>query len=231
MRLVLVCFAGSWLALGCSSRISTANMPVQASPPPRDDGRPAQGGNGGVAHAAALEQLKSAPLAGRTDKQDSVRVLLPDAPNWMRVRFWGVPSLVGFRYGRDHHAIVAGFVTHVDDNTVPGACQKNFEQWAKPWVDAFEVDLHTDGSRTATWNGASVDVQSVTAKTATLAVRDVYTSAYAIFPAWKGACLIVGVAVPAREDEPRARAVRDRFAEEILPRLEVIARQEPKERY
>jgi len=39
-----------------------------------------------------------------------VRVGLPDADHWMRVKFWGVKSLVGFRYGKDHHAIVAGFI-------------------------------------------------------------------------------------------------------------------------
>jgi len=41
----------------------------------------------------------------------------------------------------------------------------------------------------------------------------------------------VGIAVPAREDEERAREVRDRFAREVLPRVQVIAKEEPKERY
>ena len=41
----------------------------------------------------------------------------------------------------------------------------------------------------------------------------------------------MGVAVPAREDEPRARDVRDRFAKEILPKLEVLSDEEPPERY
>ena len=36
------------------------------------------------------------------------------------MKFWGVKSLVGFRYGKDHHAIVGGFVVHVPDENAPG---------------------------------------------------------------------------------------------------------------
>ena len=45
------------------------------------------------------------------------------------------------------------------------------------------------------------------------------------------ACLVVGVAVPARDDESRARAVRDRFVTEVLPKIVVTTPAEPKERY
>jgi hypothetical protein len=41
----------------------------------------------------------------------------------------------------------------------------------------------------------------------------------------------VGIAVPSRDDSERARQVRDRFAQEVLPKIEVIAAEEPKERY
>ena len=229
--------------VGCSgATTSTANLPVAAAPPPHDDGKPAEGGTGGSSHAAALEQLKVAAAEGRVDKQSSVRVLLPDAPHWMRVKFWGVPSLVGFRYGKDHHAIVAAFVTHVDDNAAPAACTKSFEAYATPWIDAFEVDLAHDAPSAFMWRAKQergtpqeppmlVDVDSIFAKTATLAQRESYAAAYAAYPAWKGACLIVGVAVPSRDDEPRAREVRDRFAKEILPKVEVLTVDEPKERF
>ena len=58
-----------------------------------------------------------------------------------------------------------------------------------------------------------------------------YAAAYAAYPVWQGACLIVGVAVPARDDEARARDVRDRFVKEVLPKVEVVATEEPTERY
>jgi hypothetical protein len=41
----------------------------------------------------------------------------------------------------------------------------------------------------------------------------------------------MGVAVPARDELERAKAVRDRFANDILPRVQVTAAEEPKERY
>lgn len=238
---------------GCSSAAlpaATPSKPVAPSPPPKDDGQPAQGGSGGDTHSAALEQLRVAPLAPKTDKQNSIVVPLPDGPNWTRVRFLTVPGLVGFRYGKSHHAIVAGFVTHVDDNTVEGACSKSFETWAMPWVEAFEVDLHHDPPAAFPWTvpapapavglaGATkppkkiaiVDVDPLYAKTATVLSRESYAAAWAAYPAWDKACLVVGVAVPAREDEARAREVRDRFVKEVLPKVVVTAAVEPKERY
>jgi hypothetical protein len=221
-------------ASACSSSSSAAHLQVPASPPPKDDGKAAQsarGSGGGEAHAAALEQLKVAPLQPATDKQGSVRFMLPDAPNWTRVKFWGLQSLVGFRYGKDHHAIVAAFVTHVADNGVAGACSSSFETWAQPWVEAFDVELSHEPPRAFVWNRSIADIDVLFAKTATLASRDSYAAAYGTYPVWKNACLVVGIAVPSHEDEARARDVRDRFAAEVLPKVQVTATLEPNERY
>ncbi len=236
-------------AWGCSAAPSMSNVPIAAAPPPKDDGKPAEGGSGGAGHAAALEQLKISALEGRVDKQNSVKILLPDAPHWTRVKFWGVPSLVGFRYGKDHHAIVAAFVTYADPDPASkvglpstGACMKSFEGWAKPWVDAFEVDISHEPPKAVMWDGGAlrrtakdgpqvIDIDAVFAKTATLMDHGSYAAVYGGYPAWKGACVIVGIAVPAREDDGRAREVRDRFAQEVLPHVEVMTTEEPKERY
>jgi hypothetical protein len=250
-----VALASAASAAACTSASLPSATPTRAvapSPPPKDDGKPAQGGNGGDLHSAALEQLRIAATAPRTDKQNSIAIPLPDAPNWTRVRFLTVPGLVGFRYGKSHHAIVAGFVTHVDDNTVEGACSKSFEKWAMPWIEAFEVDLHHDAPSAFPWTLptapvqrppagtpltvapktiAIVDVDPLFAKTATVLSRETYAAAWAAYPAWDKACLIVGVAVPARDDEPRARDVRDRFVKEVFPKVVVTATVEPKERY
>ena len=74
-------------------------------------------------------------------------------------------------------------------------------------------------------------MDSVFAKTETAFVRDAYAGTYAAYPVWKNACLIVGMAVPARDDDERAREVRDRFAREVLPKVEVLKEEEPPERY
>ena len=81
------------------------------------------------------------------------------------------------------------------------------------------------------WNREVVDVDSIFAKTATLAARESYAAAYAAYPVWKNACLVVGVAIPSRDDEARALEVRDRFAKEVLSRVQVTAKDEPKERF
>ncbi|MBK6694508.1 MAG: hypothetical protein IPG50_20210 [Myxococcales bacterium] len=221
----------------CSSAPSTAHLAVPAAPPPKDDGSASQGGHGGTAHAAALEQLKVSKLDARNDRQNSVRMVLPDAPNWTRVKFWGVPSLMAFRYGKDHHAIVGGWVIEGDAADGSGSCARAFERVAQPVVDAFSVELEHEAPHAFVWHFHKdptpqiVPVDAVFAKMATLAARERYAAAYAAYPAWRGRCLVVGVAVPAREDEPRARQVRDRFVHEVFPKVEVLAESEPKERY
>jgi hypothetical protein len=228
---VIAIAAVGFAASACSAAPVAHPQLVAPAPPPKDDGTPAHGGEGGIEHAAALEQLKVSALGGRLDRQNSVRVDLPDAEHWMRVRFWGVKSLVGFRYGKDHHAIVAAFILHVDDETAPGACGATFEHWAQPWVDSFEVTIEHDAPKAVAWNGKIADIDSLTATTATLGDRDQYAVAYGTYPAWKGACLVLGVAVPSRNELDRAKAVRDRFVSDVLPSVQVLVADEPKERY
>lgn len=231
--------------IGCSTAsAATPSKPVTPASPPKDDGKPAQaqGQEGGDAHSAALEQLLVAPVGSAPDKQNSVRIPLPDAPHWTRVRFLTVKSLVGFRYGKEHHAIVAAFITNVDDNEATGACNKSFEKWATPWIEAFEVDVQHDAPSAFSWSPMSatpiapkkvaiVDVDPVHAKTATVLSREQYAAAWAAYPAWDKACLVVGVAIPSRDDQNRATAVRDRFVKEVFPKLTVTTTTEPKERY
>jgi hypothetical protein len=218
-------------AVACRSTPAPHPEPVAPAPPPADDGKPAKGGQGGAAHAAALEQLSLGALGWVDDRQRSLRLPLPDAHNWMRVKFWGAESLVAFRYGKDHHAIVGGFVVHAEDETAPGECSKTFERWAQPWVDAFEVAIAHEPPAAIPWSGKIVDIDALVATTATLGMHDEYAVAYGIYPAWKGSCLVLGVAVPARGELVRAKAVRDRFVSEVLPQLQVTSPSEPAERY
>ena len=219
--------------LGCSSATAPPPRVVVAASPPADDGRASEGGSGGAEHAAALEELKLAPLGFRMDKQYSVSIPLPDAAHWMRVKFWGVPTLLGFRYGQGHHAVVGGYVTHVPDNTVPGACAQSFEKWALPLIDMYDITIHRDPPSAVPWgDGKIAEVETLDAKAATIVEQGEQSIAYAIYPAWPGACLIVGVAVPARDGEvQRAADVRDRFVHEVLPKVRVLREDEPKERF
>jgi hypothetical protein len=41
----------------------------------------------------------------------------------------------------------------------------------------------------------------------------------------------MGVAIPVRDDDGRARAVRDRFLTDVFPKIGVVSATEPKERF
>jgi hypothetical protein len=239
---------GAWAALApvvlaACSNAGAAPKVVQAAPPPKDDGKTAQGGGGGESHAAALAQLVEGKPVARIDKQNSVVMQLPDGAHWTRVRFLTVPSLVGFRYGKEHHAIVAAFVTHVADNTAQGACSKSFEDYAAPFVQAFEVELKHDAPVAFAWSPPVpkppapkvvhiVQVDPLRAKTATILSHETYVAAWAAYPAWGDkACLVVGVAVPERGEPARAVAVRDRFVSEVLPKVTLTSNVEPPNRF
>lgn len=216
---------------GCSSATPAPKVVVAASPP-KDDGRASEGGGGGAEHAAALEELKVARIGFRIDKQRAVLVPLPDAAHWTRVKFWGVPTLLGFRYGQGHHAVVGGYVTHVPDNSVPGACAQSFEKWALPLLDAYDIEIQRDPPTAVPWGRGIADIETLDAKAATVVEQGEEAVAYAVYPAWPSACLVVGVAVPARDgDLARATAVRDRFVRDVLPNVRVLRPDEPKERF
>ena len=226
----------SALLLGCGAKPPPAPAVVKAAPP-ADDGKAAKGGSGGQEHYAALEQLRTAPLSTRTDKQDSVALDLPDGEHWTRVRFWTVKSLFGFRYGKEHHAIVGGYVLKVADNRAPGACTKAFEEWARPWVETFDVDVKRERDVDFAWLRTTGDkpimitMHRLAAETAVLGMQDSYKGTYVGFPAWEGGCLIVGAAVPERGDPGRAEAVRERLASEVLTKARILTAKEPPEVY
>jgi hypothetical protein len=219
------------LAVGaCSGHVAQPVVPVTATSPPKDDGKSSSGSEGGLVHSAALEELKVGPLGGVIDKQRSVRILVPDARHWTRVKFFGIPTLMGLRYGKDHHAVIGVTVQHYDPDAPFSTCAKAFEDWGAPLLDAFDTDVVREEPSVFPWRGAEAELHRNYAKTASLAMQDGFAVAYGAYPAWKGACLLVGIAVPARDDEARAREVRDRFAADVLPRVLVLAREEPKGR-
>jgi hypothetical protein len=207
---------------------AAAPQPVAAAPPVDDEKvAPAIG-----EHAAALEQLKQAPFgAPREDAQNSLTLGLPDGEHWTRVHFWGVPTLVGFRYGKEHHAVIGAWVVHVADNKVQGACGKAFEEFAKPFVATFELEVTHEEPTAFIWQKEIVEVDVFRAKTATLLSHEEYAAAVAAYPVWKNGCLVIGFAAPFRGDEARAIAARARFVKEAFPTLKITAAEEPKERY
>jgi hypothetical protein len=227
----LACVAVLAMLGGCTTHVTAPPAVVVAAPPPKDDGKASNLSPGGMSHSAALEELKLAPLFPMIDKQHTFRILIPDARHWTRVKFYGLPSLFGLRYGKEHHAVVGATIQHVDGDASLAECSKAFEAWGAPWLDAFDVDVARDPVVTVPWKGGEAEIHTSYAKAASLLVHDGFAVAYGAYPAWKGACLVVGIAVPAHDDEGRAKAARDRFARDVLPRVVVVGNEEPKGRY
>jgi len=227
------------LLLACTSAPSAIQHPVAPRSPAKDTAAAApQASSEAEAHAAALEQLAVAAYALRTDRQQSIKLPLADPRSWRRVRFLGIKSLVGYRYGKDHHAVAGAFILTVKDRT-PETCQTAFENWAKPWLEVFDVRIEMGKPVGFTWRNTLKPTEppevlsavTLQASTSSLMAQEKYQATYAIYPAWPDKCLVVGMAVASRGEEARARKARDRFAEEVFSKLEVTSPTAPTKEY
>jgi hypothetical protein len=174
------------------------------------------GGDADDPHVAALSRLLSEQWGWRNDKQDALHVPMPDWQNWRRIRYYGVPTFVGFRYGDDHHAVLALWVRPIEEGSepTPDACLASFEKWASPTARDFSVELDEGIVTRIPWAHGEVVIKSVEAQINTLFSRKRYSAAYGAYRMWDDTCTIFGVAVPVRGAEELARAVRDRYVKE-----------------
>ena len=228
------------LLVACTGAPKPIARPVAPQSPPHDAGKQSSDPHPAPseAHAAALEQLLVAPVGLRADRQKSINVALPDQPSWRRVRFLGVKSLVGFRYGTEHHAVAGAFILDVKNRT-PETCNAAFEDWIKPWLDLFDVRYDVQKPVGFTWknslrpNDAPSSMAAVTVKasTASMLSTETYFATYAIYPAWPDKCLVVGMASTARGEDDRAQKARDRFAADTFGKLEILTEIPPTKSY
>jgi hypothetical protein len=174
-------------------------------------------------HAIALDKLVYGEASTR--EWDAIQLTLPDAYGWDNVNFILVPSVISIQYGNedDFHAILGAFVMHVPHSDKPGACARVFEDWAQEWLDAFDTNYTKGRSWSAPWGATTMEGGDVLGKVATIVARGTYQCAYAVYPAWKDDCLVLGLAVPNRGEEAKAKALRDRFARELFPSVKVTA--------
>ena len=187
------------------------------------------GGDADDPHSAALDRLLHEGWGWRNDKQDALHVPLPDWKNWRRIRYFGVPTFVGFRYGDDHHAVIAVWVRDADEGTTPDHCLESFEKWGEPTAHSFSVKVGDPIVSRQPWNptpGAQPDgslevvVKSVDAEVSTLFSKTKYAAAYAGYVMWPKTCTIFGMAVPVRDSDELARAVRDRYVKDGFWRMQ-----------
>lgn len=195
---------------------------VQAPPTPASVTKAEPGGDALDPQAAALSRLLEAAWGARADKDDQLLVPLPDAENWKRVRFFGVDHFVGFRYGNDHHALVAVFVQEADGVAEPTSaeCLKRFEAWGRPRVRAFDVDFQPFSVKHARYRDRPRIAYTMDGSVLLGFSRPEFSAAWTGYSIYRGACLISSIAVPWRKHPDLARRVRDRFVEEGFALLE-----------
>lgn len=213
---------------GCHSTI--VRQPPGAPPTAQSVTRDEPGGDADDPHVAALERLEKEPWGWRNDRQDALHVPMPDWKNWRRVKYFGVPTFVGFRYGDDHHAVLAAWVREVEAGQPadPLSCLAAFEKWGDGTARGFGVKTDPPVTTTARWGQGDVAIRSFDAHVSTLLAHKDYAAAYAAYSMWPGTCTILGVAVPIRGADDEAHAVRDRYVRDGFSRMVRMNETKPK---
>lgn len=98
------------------------------------------GGDAPDPQGGALLRLLQEPLHTVTDKPKTVRVDLADGRHWRRVRIWGLPTRVAFRYGDDHYAIAAVFYSEAEPGDTPDTCLQRFVARGRAMAKVFGLE-------------------------------------------------------------------------------------------
>jgi hypothetical protein len=154
-----------WLAaalIGCAPRPVSPTDARLATPASVTLANPA--GDAKEPEDAALTRLLEERALERTDRWQTVGVALPDAPNWRRIRVFGHPTRVAYRYGDDHLAIDALEYRPSEGDDSPEACLRRFEnralESAAKYGITFDAILpghgqHPRGVEAIDWSGAT----------------------------------------------------------------------------
>lgn len=174
------------------------------------------GGDADDAQQAALFRQLDEGWGPRADKDEQLLVPLPDSEHWKRVRYWGVEHFLGFRYGKDHHALAIAFVQEVPAGTPVNTdtCMRRFEAWGRPQLKPFDVKFGQFGVQHQRWRGQRLDIYTVDGEVSVGFTTTSVSAAWAAYPAYSDGCLILAVGVPWRDHPDLAKQVRDRWVKE-----------------
>lgn len=202
---------------GCSGGATAQPKPPGMPPSPASVTLQQPGGDAADPHVAALRRLLEEPWGQRGDKDQQLLVALPDPDNWKRVRYWGVEHFLGFRYGKEHHALVVVFVQDSEEEHPSSeTCLRRFEAWGRPLTKPFDVDFQPFRPHYAKFRERPLIELSVDGELSFAFSRPQFSAAWAAYSIYPHACLISAVAVPWRSkaNTELAQKVRDRFVSE-----------------
>jgi hypothetical protein len=175
----------------------------------------------------------------RRDKDNQLVVPLVDKKNWKRVRFLLLDHFTGFRYGDDAHSVnvvlVQDIAPSVDERAShdppkppdAGLCLTRAEEWAKPQLDLYGVNVQGVSTTYVKWRKKEVPVRFADAHFEYLFEEHDVSAAWASYPAYPDACLIFGIVVSWNGHPELARQVRDRWIREGVPKLRPRSKTRP----
>ena len=153
---------------------------------------------------------------GNAQRQKTISCVCrcPIPTNWLRVRYFGVEHYVGFRYGDEHHAMLIAFVQDLPPDTPmkSDTCMRHFEAWGLPLTHPFDVTFSPFESHLGRWQGQSLESRSVDGKVNLGFTAAEFSGAWAAYPAYQDACLVLAVAVPWRDHPELAQKLRDQVS-------------------
>jgi hypothetical protein len=187
------------------------------------------GGDAPDAHAAALARLMTSPFGWASDKDDQVRIQLPDPGLWKRVRYRGFEHLTGFRYGQDHHAISVVLVhdTRQGRAPTPESCMRYAETLARPKAQALAVETQPIVETQVTWRGKPLLVHSVDGEFPFGFRRISFSAAWVAYPAYESACLYQAIGVQYEGHPELARRLRDRWVTQSATQIDIRTTTKP----
>ena len=212
------------LAAACSNNaVVPANTPMRP-PTPASVTIKEPGGDAEDPQRAALERLLAEAWGARSDRDEQLLAPMPDWEHWRRTRYWGFEHLVGFRYGKEHRAMLAVRVQDLPNGTPVKSetCMQAFEDWARPQIAGFDVKLSPFVTKVVRWREQPLVIQTVDGWVSWGIGSADFSAAWAAYPAYKDGCLIYGVAVPWREQPELAKRVRDRWVNEGFVSLQAL---------
>jgi hypothetical protein len=191
---------------------------VEAKPEPPDS-----------AHALALRAMLSGEFKKREDRDGQLRVDFPDAGNWKRVRFSLIDHFVGFRYGKSPDAIAVVLLEQMEKGErIDGrACMRKTEEHARPVLSAFDVQLSDLTNSSLQWQGERVLVRSASGVLDYGFGPRYFAVAWVSYPAYKDACLTLGIAIPWDGEQKLATEVRDRWVKSGMESFEAFTEMQP----
>jgi hypothetical protein len=187
------------------------------------------GGDAPDAHAATLMRMIAAPFGWVGDKDDQVRIMLPDARLWKRVRYRGFGHLTGFRYGMDHHAVSVVLIEDTRLGRAPTAesCMRHAETLARPRARELSVETQPIVETRALWRGKPLIIHSVDGEFPFGFRRIAFSAAWVAYPAYESACLFQAFGAKYEGHPELARKLRDRWVAEAATQIDIRTTTKP----